>query len=369
MCRGIAVEQTMIVGTGRMRARWLCAALWIAGCSTTTAGGGGSAVADVAPDLAITSFGNKDTAAGKDIATFKDTGAGAADAIAGDDAALDDTGADDVALDDSGPDDATDLTDQDTGIVDVPDITTPKDTVAKDTVAKDTGTDTGGKDTSTADVGATCGNGTCGAGETCENCAVDCPCKPCNPLTSVGCTTSQQCYVATAGLQCGGFGTVADGGPCKYLNDCALGSMCVGAICRKVCATAGTSLGCTAPAVCEELANGTTSLGYNLGACFAPENCNLVTSVGCPTGQACLPSSNGKQCAPAGKVGLDGACKSVSDCDIGFLCLNGATTSTCKKRCNTTDATTCPSGLACGPITIGSPPVSVGENFGVCDKP
>ena len=61
---------------------------------------------------------------------------------------------------------------------------------------------------------------------------------------------------------------------------------------------------------------------------------------------------------------------SASDCAVGFLCLNnGATSGTCKKRCNTTDATTCPAGLTCGTITIGSPPVLVGENFGVCDKP
>ncbi len=351
-----AVEHTMNVGNGWARIGGMLL-IWAAvGCSTTTAGGGGASSPDVVADMSSITFGNKDIQVGKDNGATADT-------TMADDTGADDAFVDDSGVDDSGPlDDATDATDQDVAIVDTG---MPKDTGGKDTVAKDTGS----KDTSTADVSGTCGNGTCDAGESCENCAVDCTCKPCNPLTSVGCTASQQCYLGTSGLQCGGFGTVVDGGTCKYLNDCGLGSLCVGAICRKVCATAGSSLGCTLPAICEELGSGTTSLGYNLGACFAPDNCNLITSSGCPTGQACLPASNGKQCSPAGTVGLDGACQSVSDCDVGYLCLNSSTTGTCKKRCNTTDASTCPTGLTCGTVTIGSPPVLIGENFGVCDKP
>ncbi len=349
----------------------LCAAYALTGCgSTTGAGAAGGVVQDVAPDLSL-SFGSKDAAAGKDTTAVKDLVA-AEDAAQMDDSA----GTDEDAVVDDAPqvDDAAatdeDVNVADTGVADVKDTSTAKDTVVKDTgTPKDTGT---GKDTSTADVSGTCGNGTCDAGETCENCAVDCTCKPCNPLTSSGCTASQQCYVNGANLQCGGFGTVADGGTCKYLNDCALGSMCVGSICRKVCATAGSlpKLSCTLPAVCEELGSGSVPLGYNLGACFAPDNCNLITSSGCAVGLACFPASNGKQCSPAGAVGLDGVCKTVSDCAAGFLCLNNsAGAATCKKRCNTTDASTCPSGLTCNTITIGTPPVLVGENFGVCDVP
>lgn len=344
-------------------------------CGTTSGGSGGvGGLPDVVSDLSL-SFGGKDT-------TAKDTGA-AKDTALGKDVAVDDAGAleDTTPLDDTGPDDTglddTGFFDEDIAVTDIKDTAAPKDTVSKDTttadIAKDTGTkDTGSKDTATVDTSGTCGNGSCDSGETCETCAVDCTCKPCNPLTSTGCTASQQCYVTTNGLQCGGFGKVADGGSCQYLNDCAKGSMCVGSICRKVCATVSgvPGLDCSAPATCEELASGSTPLGYNLGACFAPDNCNLVTSSGCPSGLACMPTATGKQCTPAGKVGLDGACTSVADCAIGFLCLNnGQPTGTCKQRCDTTVPGTCPSGTTCGTITIGNPPVLVGENFGVCDKP
>ena len=365
MARGLWVEYTMKLALVGNCGLWLGVHLWlwgalaVAGCGSTTSGGGGGFAPDVAADLSL-SFGGKDAATGKDSAKGND--AASTSDLGSDDAAV----PDDIAVDDTGLEDATDSSDQDVLASDVKDTVTPKDTVAKDTVAKDTGS----KDISTADVSTTCGNGTCGAGETCENCAVDCPCTPCNPLTSTGCKATQQCYVATGGLQCGGFGKVAEGGTCQYLNDCALGSMCVGGICRKICATAGTSMGCSAPADCQELADSTGPLGYNLGACFAPDNCNLITSSGCPSGQACFPASNGKQCGTAGKVGLDGVCKSVSDCAAGFLCLNnGATSGTCKKRCDTTDASTCPTPLTCGTVTIGDPPALIGENFGVCDTP
>ncbi len=338
----------MKFGTGWTRALGIGVFGLLAGCGSTTAAGGGVLAPDVVADLSL-SFGTKDTAAGKDAAAGAD--ASALEVSVLDDAATDNGGTDAATVDDTSPGDATDFFD--------PDVA--------DTGAKDTG----GQDASTADVSGTCGNGTCGAGETCQNCAVDCPCTPCNPLTSVGCKTAQQCYATDTGLQCGGAGTVADGGVCKYLNDCTLGSMCVGGLCRKVCATVGSSgPACDAAATCEELGTATGAIGYNLGACFAPDNCSLITSSGCPTGFACLPGTSGKQCTQAGTVGLDGVCASASDCAVGFLCLNnGATSGTCKKRCNTTDATTCPAGLTCGTITIGSPPVLVGENFGVCDKP
>ena len=352
--------------TGKGWTQALLVAALAAGCGTATGGGGGGGAAgqDVAPDLAL-SFG------GPEAPAATDTGGGGGDTAALEVAIVDDSG--------SGSDDAvTDAPGSD--VVSVDDTQTPDipgffdDTAVADSGTKDSGTKDSGapKDTggSTADVSGTCGNGSCGAGETCQNCAVDCPCTPCNPLTSAGCKSGQQCYVTDTGLQCGGAGAVTDGTPCKFLNDCSLGSMCVGGLCRTICATAGTSLGCSAPATCEELGTATGAIGYNLGACFAPDNCNLITSSGCPTGFACMPGSSGKQCTQAGTVGLDGACTSVADCAIGFLCLNnGATSGTCKKRCNTTDATTCPSGLTCGGITIGSPPVLVGENFGVCDKP
>lgn len=346
------------------RISWLCAALLVVGCGTTTSGGGGAFVADATSDLSI-SFGGKDATAGKDTGAAKD--AAKTDTLV-------DAGADDTALDDAAVlDDATDFFDPDIAGTDVtaPTDTGVKDVGGKDTTVKDTATDTGVKDTGGVDGNGTCGNGTCDSGETCQTCAVDCACTPCNPLTSVGCAKSQQCYVTNTGLTCGGFGTVADGGLCTNLNDCAVGSMCIGGLCRKICATAGSKgPSCSGAATCEELVTSSGSVGYNLGACFAPDNCNLTTSVGCATGFACMPGTTAKQCVKAGKVGLDGACTSIADCDVGFLCLNnGATSGTCKKRCLTTDASTCPSGLSCGGITIGDPPVLVGENFGVCDKP
>jgi hypothetical protein len=337
------------------RCLWLGAAWLFVACGTTTGGGGGAAAPDVVPDLGAINFGKKDVFLGtQDMTATSDTGSGEADAV-------DDTAPDDAVLEDSG-------LFEDVPVVDVKDVGVPKDTVAKDAVATDTGTS---KDTSTADVASTCGNGTCGAGETCENCAVDCPCTPCNPLTSTGCQSGEQCYLDSTGLSCAPYGTVADGGTCKYVNDCGLGSICAGVgTCHPLCATAGSSLTCSGTATCIPLTqSGGVPVGYNLGVCIPPDNCNYITNSGCTSGDACFPTSNGKQCAPAGKVGVGGACSSLNDCSAGYLCTGTSTASTCKKRCDTTDSSTCPGGQTCGAVVTGTPAVPIGENFGVCSKP
>ncbi|QRK05470.1 hypothetical protein JQX13_35645 [Archangium violaceum] len=78
----------------------------------------------------------------------------------------------------------------------------------------------------------------------------------CDPLAQ-GCASSLGCYPTPgSGAVCVTAGTVEDGSPCAYSNDCKPGSACVkdgaGLVCRKLCRAPSGEPGC-ASGRCEPL--------------------------------------------------------------------------------------------------------------------
>jgi len=245
---------------------------------------------------------------------------------------------------------------------------------------------------------AVCGNAQCEAGESCTSCPKDCPCAPkcgdklcdkatedcqkcpadcgtcpgqCNVITSAGCLSGQQCYPLPAKPpMCAAPGSIGLGKPCGALADCAIGLLCIGGVCGKVCDTSGATSGytCTSPAVCGELTYNGTPLGGNLGVCQGGATCNLVTNVGCATGLACITFATGKACVKSGAGGPGAVCQSSEDCSSTTVCVNDQTgKKTCAQKCNTaTGLPKCGAGLVCQPLSQGSPPKTAPDNLGGC---
>jgi hypothetical protein len=219
-----------------------------------------------------------------------------------------------------------------------------------------------------------CGDSSCKSPEDCKTCPADCGMCPgiCNPLTSELCTAAQQCYYTPTMTNptCSPVGALTKGSACQYLNDCAKGMLCVNSVCAAVCDTSGKTAGlnCALPAKCAELSSGGKPLGYNIGACLGGDTCNVLTSVGCPSGMACSPVVEGKMCVPAGTGTLNVAClNGDSDCTKAYICMedNGPK---CKLRCNTTGALPkCTSPLTCVGIVLGDAQVPAPDNLGVCN--
>ena len=230
--------------------RWLplAFALVLAGCLTPLAdpSGGGpevSAVFEVMP--------------GQDQATwYPDAGV---DAVA--DAALD-------AADDATLTDAETLPDAPTGDAALPGDATLTDLAGGDTATTlpdaltladaATGTDVspacGDGNCSKADkenckvcpvdcgdCPSVCGDGTCQSDETCTDCPGDCgACTPvCAIFGSSGCAALEQCYPDGKANLCGVAGTKSVGDACVYFNECQIGQLCVGGVCRVLCNDTG----------------------------------------------------------------------------------------------------------------------------------
>jgi hypothetical protein len=128
-------------------------------------------------------------------------------------------------------------------------------------------------------------------------------------------------------------------------------------LCEKNCAS---NADCTSPGgQCLDSVSG--SAPYNL----CTVNCNLRTSAGCPTGDACRIASTSTggltYCGGSG-TGQQGAyCDYDSDCGSGYYCYIDTLYQECEKLC--TSNADCPSGLmTCYKgITVG------GVTWGVCD--
>lgn len=330
------------------------ASCFLCACSTTSGGSGGvSGSPDVSTDIFGKFTGGDSTSGSKDSGSGDSGGSDGAVVDTGEDSGSEDIGSDPI---DSGGGSDVSVTDS-----------------GKDgKVTKDGGAETAIGDSSDAsiDVPASCGNGTCESGEACANCALDCACKPCNPLSNKGCASDQQCYTDGKSLQCLPFGKAGDGGACTNLNDCQKGFLCISSVCRQVCETTGknSSFACVGSAYCDTLMNSSGEIGFNLGACFPADNCNLVSSGGCAAGKMCLPGDKGSVCVTAGKGGLDATCASYLDCGADYLCTSDGTSASCLQRCDTTNAKSCPSGLTCTGATSGTPPKADADNLGVCAK-
>jgi len=393
------------------------------GCSANTGTPGGQGT-----DTVTASFGGKDAGSPKGDVKGADTkGADTLGDVAATDAKVDTKVDAAGAGQDSGADIEAGSVD-DTLVEDVPieDVTpadagqevVPSDTInfeiffpPLDAGSKDTATSCGnGKcdngetcTTCSKDCGAcpeTCGNGKCGLGESCATCSDDCGKCPvtcgdnkcedpetcttcpadccmtgCNPLTSSECGATEQCYPGGSDTVCGAAGALTLKEPCTKASECAKGLLCVADVCRKICDVSGKTAGAACPsgAVCSELVDGGTQkpIGFNLGACFGGQSCNLVTNGGCPAGQNCSPLTvTSKECLNAtGKKSNGQACTKDEDCLLGSLCIGPtANAQVCRQKCAAPNGT-CPGAQVCKQVVFGQAQTPAPDSLGVCDLP
>lgn len=255
--------------------------------------------------------------------------------------------------------------------------TCPQDCNACPAFCGDGACDKGSEDCGTcaADCGncpTICGNGKCEMpAESYATCAKDCPpTGTCDPLTSNGCATTDQCYPTADKPVCAKHGAVAEGAVCQINTQCSKGHLCVGDKCKRICDHTGANklVGCPQAEICDKLVySDGKDVGFNMGSCIKVDVCNLTTEVGCPPAEMCAYTANGKICTKAGIVAAGGACKYANDCAKGLICIGNP--GVCKPKCHVKGGTPkCVAG-ACGLVTItdpGKPPQPAPDDLGVC---
>ena len=157
---------------------------------------------------------------------------------------------------------------------------------------------------------------------------------------------------------------------CTGMNDCAAGYLCLNSECVRYCQT---DANCVAPGglcVTTLYADGTTPIP---GVTLCSQNCDLLTTTGCRSGQGCgvYSTADGLRrytSCHAASTGTQGAtCTNDLDCAPGFGCINfttnGTTTVQCMQLCQPT-VTVCPGSTSC---VAFNPPVTLGAtSYGIC---
>lgn len=233
------------------------------------------------------------------------------------------------------------------------------------TTAPEGGGTTTGTDTSTDTT--TTGVTTTTTAPPCE----ESPCKLVPP--QCGCEGDEMCTINTTGARtCRAPGDVAPGDVCVGLYSCQPGSLCIQtassvSLCAPYC---DDDAQCPGAAICFIQLNDPQNPGQLLpGVKLCTDDCDPITSVGCPSGaklgcQVYTDQSAGLTftlCAGAGTATQGQACNAVEDCAPGHSCFTlGDGTKQCLKFCNINNPA-CPT---CVPID--PPMVYNGVTYGAC---
>ena len=204
----------------------------------------------------------------------------------------------------------------------------------------------------------------------------------CNLVTGSGCAAPTPACDLGAGnahecRQVLVAGTVTS--TCNDATSCAQNYSCIGASanassCMRYCAS-DTDCGGGAGALCVvTLIDGSNNTIPGVTLCS--QACGPMDATGCPSTWACRlgrePTGQQRaltQCGPSGPGGRNATCSSNDDCQAGFQCLCTDASCTpslqkCKKICNATDNTGCPTGSSCSGF---SPALVIGgKAWGAC---
>jgi hypothetical protein len=204
----------------------------------------------------------------------------------------------------------------------------------------------------------------------------------CNLVTGAGCAApTPACDLGAANehacRQVLSPGTTTS--TCSDATSCATNFSCIGASatassCMRYCA-ADSDCGGTAGALCVvTLVDGGGATIPNVTLCS--QACGPLDASGCPSTWACRlgrePTGAQRaltQCTPSGAGGRNATCADSSDCQAGFQCLCTDASCTpslqkCKKICNATANTGCPTAGTCGGF---SPSLVIGGTaYGAC---
>ncbi len=116
---------------------------------------------------------------------------------------------------------------------------------------------------------ALCGDGTCANTESCGACPSDCGTCPCGVLGSTYCAIGQQCFPNGDITFCAKAGSLVHGAPCKFYNECEVGTLCAAGLCRQLCdfTSKNTSFSCKPGVPCEKLLVGKADPDGTIGVC------------------------------------------------------------------------------------------------------
>ena len=143
----------------------------------------------------------------------------------------------------------------------------------------------------------------------------------CNLVEQCGCGAAERCVLGSYAETCAPAGTLPEGAPCGYSDDCAAGKMCLPGfddepVCMQFCyrdTDCPAGRGCLLPLL--------DGAGYMVCA-PAGDGCDPFTAAGCAGGDGCLVMPGGPgtaYCLPAGLVPPGGDC-SYDDCAVGAGC-------------------------------------------------
>lgn len=186
-----------------------------------------------------------------------------------------------------------------------------------------------------------------------------CPTGMCDLEAQTGCMAGEACDWAPAMMggmpvpYCRSVGMQGDGMPCDNMRLCQEGFVCLGpaagaATCKHVCCM-GNDSACPSGQQCSItiLAPGMTT--SPVGACDAPDNCNILAQTGCGMGEYCYPggSDGSTQCANPGTGASGSACSTLNACVSGYICADMP--GRCLQVCNMATGGTpaCPMGQTC----------------------
>ena len=201
----------------------------------------------------------------------------------------------------------------------------------------------------------------------------------CSLVPQSGCPMGQSCdldgdRLSTGGTICRMTGTGRDSNECTLDTDCAAGYSCIGsttaASCMELCRT---DADCTAPGglclieIVDGAGNTIPGPGPGGKVVVCTQNCDVVTSSGCPAAWGCHPYLDGTRgltaCTEAGGSGQGASCTNDTSCLAGYSCYNTGTAMQCLKNCRI-GAGGCPGGTSCG--SLNPPFVLGGTEYGAC---
>ena len=188
-----------------------------------------------------------------------------------------------------------------------------------------------------------------------------CPAGVCDLEAQTGCMAGQACdWGAPEGMPpapfCRMAGTAADGMPCNNTTLCQEGLICLGppdgASCHAICCNDNDSA-CPTGQTCSIRVVSPGMSDSPVGACDAPDNCDVVAQTGCSATEYCFPAGGDGStvCASPGTAMPGASCGALNDCVRGYIC-PGGDSPICRQVCNPMAMPSdCPMGSRCQPFT------------------
>jgi len=142
-------------------------------------------------------------------------------------------------------------------------------------------------------------------------------------IVDATCTNGTSCIALGNGNACLAFtpGDTAEGEPCLWVDECAVGLVCLGQWseyrCHRPCSPAGTA--------CPE-GSCQTSADLPYGVCA--QNCSAIADA-CSGTDSCKTGALGPACLPPGNASQGESCALDLDCGAELLCLGGICLSVC----------------------------------------